>query len=583
MRSKESLFQNIFGVLLIIFIVIAVYLAANCKAKPLADAEYERTSPFAEGWHTSDGTPLDEKTLRKINSVSSDREISIYNTLPADLDNADALFFRAKNVFYSVYIAGEPVYIPEFQNSIFYTKSTGTRWCSIDITPEQLGQEIEIHVRAAYPNARCGLDSFRIGSSGGIILNVIKEKLVSFITCVLLLFVGLFLVIADIPINMRSQKNHELLFLGLFSVCVSIWCLAELHIIEFFFDDSRLLQMISSYSLMLIPFALILYLNSAFGFKNKLTVYIFCGLCTLGFILCWTLHFLKIKDIHETLAVALVNILISAALLVYLVVRNVVQQRRKKRAANIYLILRTVGLCSVAVTGIIDIGRYYSGQTNDNAMCVRIGMLIFAVCYGSASLESTINAVKLGAQAEFVSRLAYHDGLTGIGNRTAFEERLSELEKIKETTAPIGIVMFDVNDLKFINDNLGHPLGDKMIIKAAEIISSSFESDQAECFRIGGDEFAVIMLGDSIEERFDKSLSEFGSQMELHNSTPGIEFRVSIAHGFFVYDNGCGLEKLTDAYKAADEKMYENKREMKAHQSTPEEYYSQSGALKVKT
>ena len=60
-----------------------------------------------------------------------------------------------------------------------------------------------------------------------------------------------------------------------------------------------------------------------------------------------------------------------------------------------------------------------------------IGLLIFIICYGSSSLEKTINAVKLGVQAEFVSQLAYRDGLTGIGNRTAFQEHLVDLEKIK--------------------------------------------------------------------------------------------------------------------------------------------------------
>lgn len=579
MKSWDSVFHLIFCIMLLFFLAATVYLAANCNTKSLADAEYDKTAPFMDGWHTADGTELDEKTLRKINTVSSDEEISIFNTLPVDSGDADALFFRTKNIFYSVYIDGELVYTPEFGESIFYTNSTGTCWNSIDITPEQLGKEVEIRIRTAYKTARCSVDSFRIGSSGGVILNILKDKLVSFITCILLLFVGLLLSITDIPINMRHKKNHELLFLGLFSICVSIWCMAELHIIEFFFDASRLVQMVSCCSLMLIPFALILYLNAAIGFKNKMVVPVLGGLCILGFVVCWTLHFLKIKDIHETLIFSHINVVIASILLISSVVKTTVQRSRKD-GVNIYVILRTVGLCSIAVAAIIDIVRYYSGQTSDSAMFVRIGMLIFTICYGSSSLENTINAVKMGAQAEFVSRLAYHDGLTGIGNRTAFEERLNELGNSKDSAAPVGIVMFDVNDLKFVNDNLGHPLGDSMIIKAAEIVSGSFEEDGGECFRIGGDEFAVIMRGNNIKERCDKNLQNFNSQMEQHNSTPNKEFRISIAHGFFIYDSECGLENIADAYKAADQKMYENKRVMKAHQSTPEKYYSEAGRLR---
>lgn len=571
MKSKNSVFHIIFGIMLFFFIVVVVYLAAGCKTKSMADAEYDRTASFIEGWHTADGTELDEKSLRKINSVSGDEEISIFNTLPTYSNDADALFFRAKNVFYSVYIDGEPVYIPEFGESVFYTDSTGTRWNSIDITPEQLGKEIEIRVRAAYTNARCGVDGFRIGSSGGVILNLLKENLVSLITCILLLFVGLLLSIADIPINMRTQKNHELLFLGIFSMCVSVWCLAELHMVELFFDDSRLIQMISCYSLMLIPFALILYLNAAIGFKNKAVVPVLCGLCTLGFAASWTLHFLKIKDIHETLTFSHINVVIASVLLIFTVVKATVQ-RSKKQGAKIYVILRTVGLCSIAVAAIVDMVRFYSGHTSDSAMFVRIGMLIFTVCYGSSSLENTINAVKMGAQAEFASRLAYQDGLTGIGNRTAFEERLAKLDSEKGDNS-IGIVMFDVNDLKYVNDNLGHPTGDSMIRAAADIINASFGNDEEECFRIGGDEFAVIMCGSNIKERYEEGMLNFNELTEQHNCSPNCKFRVSIAHGFFIYDSKCGLERVQDAYKKADENMYETKREMKSHQSSPEEYY----------
>lgn len=577
MKSKNSVFHIIFGIMLFFFIAVVVYLASKCKTKSLADVEYGKTAPFIEGWHTADGTELDEEVLRKINSVSKDEEISIYNTLPSDSSYADSLFFRAKNIFYSVYIDGEPVYTPEFSESVFYTDSTGTRWNSIDISPEHLGKEIEIRVRAAYTNARCGVDSFRIGSSGGIILNLLKEKLVSFITCVLLLFVGLLLSIADIPINMRSQKNHELLFLGIFSFCVSIWCLAELHIVELFFDDSRLIQMISCYSLMLIPFALILYLNAAIGFKNKAVVPVLCGLCTLGFVASWTLHFLKIKDIHETLTFSHVNVGIASVLLIYTVVKSTLK-KIKKDGAKIYQILRTIGLCSIAVAAIVDMVRFYSGHTSDSAMFVRIGMLIFTVCYGSSSLENTINAVKLGAQAEFVSRLAYQDGLTGIGNRTAFEERLAKLDSEKGDNS-IGIVVFDVNDLKYVNDNLGHPIGDSMIKAAADIISASFGNDEEECFRIGGDEFAVVMCGSNIKERYEEGMLNFNELTMQHNSSPNIKFRVSIAHGFFIYDSECGPERVQDAYKKADEKMYETKREMKLRQSSPEEYYK--GRLKA--
>ena len=109
-------------------------------------------------------------------------------------------------------------------------------------------------------------------------------------------------------------------------------------------------------------------------------------------------------------------------------------------------------------------------------MFVRIGLLIFILCYGSSSLEKMMNAVKLGVQSQFVSQLAYRDGLTGVGNRTAFQERLEVLEREKKKLSGIAIVMFDVNDLKLINDNQGHQRGDQLLVCCAKIIRTATES-----------------------------------------------------------------------------------------------------------
>jgi GGDEF domain-containing protein len=61
--------------------------------------------------------------------------------------------------------------------------------------------------------------------------------------------------------------------------------------------------------------------------------------------------------------------------------------------------------------------------------------------------------------------------------------------------------------------------------------------------------------------------------MKKHNDLPEKEFRISIAHGFAVYNKNSASRKLMDIYQQADMKMYENKKYMKAHQSRPEEYY----------
>lgn len=571
-KKGNGRYLIMYGLMTAMLIAIVVWLVLRCGQPSLAERLYAGSAPFESGWHTAQGEAVDLSRLQKQEGTQAGETFSVYCALPEQLKDGTSLFFRSKNIFYSVWIGGEPVYEPEIPQSLFYTDSFGTRWNSIPLSPRQAGQEIEIRVTWVYSSRRSCIDHIRLGDSGGMVLHTVQERLVSFITCVLLLFTGLLLAVADIPVNLLLRKKHELLFLGLFAISIAVWCLSETNLIQLYFDDSRMMQVVSCCALMLIPIPMTLYVDAAFGFRFKRAVPILCGLSVCEFIFCWGLHFLRIADIHKTLTCTHVLLCGCAAVLLHAIIRTSFLNGRKEKL-NIYHLLRAIGLCGLSVATCVDIFRYYRGSGGDNALFVRIGILIFILCYGSSSLENTINAVKLGIRAEMVSRLAYQDGLTGIGNRTAFEERMAALAAGKGEELVVEVVMFDVNDLKYVNDNLGHHYGDEMLIKSAELIRDAFEKYGGECFRIGGDEFVVLLSGENVAERHKAALEDFQAGVQRHNHEPDIDFRISIACGSAV----CGLDaadkSLMDAYQQADKRMYENKKAMKASQSRPEEYY----------
>lgn len=563
-----------YGIILLFFVFMVVWMAVHYKGPSFSEESFSDSVSFDEGWRTEDGNIVVIKNLNKLEEVEPYKQFSIYHMLPEELEEGASLYYRSKNIYYEVYIDGELRYEPYVPQNAFYTKSFGTRWNCIPIASEDAGKSVEIRITTVYKDARAGIDNIYIGSAAGIILDIVGEKAIAAVTCILLLFVGILLIIADIPINMQNQKNHELLYLGLFAVGIAIWCVTETNLLQFFIGDSRLLQIVSCYSLMLIPIPMVLYLNAAFGFRNRYVVPVFSTLSFLEFIACIILHFSNIADLHETLQLTHVMLALSAVVMLYMIIRSSFG-KGKNRTKNIYRILRGIGLCGISVATVIDIIRFYQGMGNDTALFVRIGILVFIICYGSSSLEKTINAVKLGVQTEFVSQLAYRDGLTGIGNRTAFQEQLVDWEKIKDTLPAIGIIMFDVNDLKFVNDNLGHHLGDSMLVQSADIIQKSFENKGGDCFRIGGDEFAVIMSGDDVLMRCRQGVQSFLEQMEEYNHRPDKQFRISIAYGYALYNEESIGKRLMDIYQQADMLMYENKKCVKANQSKPEEFYKE--------
>ncbi len=559
MGTNKKRYVIIYGIMLGLVFIITLAVNMENKGISLVTLLSEDNISFSSGWVTAGDDYAD---LKHLGSITEPYEwTSIYNTLPEDLPEGFSLCFRSKNIYYEVYVDGELRYAPEVPESIIYTNSLGTKWNYIALNTEDAGKQVEIRYETVYESATACVDNIYVGNAAGHVLNVFSQKMVAFITCLLLLFASIILIIADIPINMGNHKSHELLYLGLFSFCIAMWSLVETNLLQFFTNDSRLLQVISCTALILVPIPLLLYLDEIFEFHIPHIIPVMYTMSVVEFVAVMVLHFTGIMDFHQTLRFSHVVIGLTAIILIVVAIENIFVKRREEEE-GVYTRLRVIGFLAIAVTCMIDLIRYYNGNGGDTAMFVRIGLLIFVLCYGFSSLQKTIDAVKLGIQSEFISQLAYKDGLTGIGNRTAFQERIEDLEKSKAGLAGMGIVMFDVNDLKYVNDNYGHQIGDVLLVNSAELIRKSWEMVAGKCYRIGGDEFAVILCGDDVAKRCEKGSQLFKDEIAAYNADGTHTFTISIAFDYAIYSKG-EATTIMDVFNTADEKMYENKKMIK--------------------
>lgn len=91
---------------------------------------------------------------------------------------------------------------------------------------------------------------------------------------------------------------------------------------------------------------------------------------------------------------------------------------------------------------------------------------------------------------ERLEYMGYHDQLTGLYNRRFFEKEIGRLDTLDNL--PLSAIMFDINGLKLTNDSFGHAVGDKLLIKSAEVLTKGCRSVDT-VFRLGGDEFVIIL------------------------------------------------------------------------------------------
>lgn len=162
-------------------------------------------------------------------------------------------------------------------------------------------------------------------------------------------------------------------------------------------------------------------------------------------------------------------------------------------------------------------------------------------------------------------RLAYRDSMTGLRNTTAYQSWITDFEKeVQDEKKIYGVIVLDVNYLKETNDRYGHDAGNTLIISAAKIIADTFK--RSPVFRIGGDEFVVILENRDLQER-SKLLIQFERECADHPVyAGGKKIAISIAKGLAIY-NPYRDKQFTDVFNRADEEMYKNKRSMKSAQA----------------
>lgn len=146
--------------------------------------------------------------------------------------------------------------------------------------------------------------------------------------------------------------------------------------------------------------------------------------------------------------------------------------------------------------------------------------------------------------------LSYHDQLTGLYNRRFFEKELNRLDH--KENFPLTLAMGDVNGLKLINDSFGHAVGDKLLIKVAEIITKGCRKNDIIA-RLGGDEFVILLpKADRYEaEKVINKIKDIASNEKIGS----IDISISFGHETKEDEN----EKIQEIFKSAEDHMYKKK------------------------
>ncbi|MBR5896741.1 MAG: GGDEF domain-containing protein, partial [Lachnospiraceae bacterium] len=178
--------------------------------------------------------------------------------------------------------------------------------------------------------------------------------------------------------------------------------------------------------------------------------------------------------------------------------------------------------------------------------------------YVKKVLEEKGKVEDMKTEVQKMDMLAYQDALTHVKNKAWYDKVEARVnEDIENGKAKFGIIMCDLNNLKKINDNYGHEHGNDYLAGACHLICITF--DHSPIFRVGGDEFVVLLERTDYNSR-EHLLEELRNIFTETSSDESKEpwERYSVAMGMAVYDKESDT-CMNDVFKRADELMYKDK------------------------
>lgn len=437
-------------------------------------------------------------------------------------------------------------------------KTVGSGFQFINFPHDYKGKTLTIEYYVSENKVFSRFDSMRLYEWENAYRALMTEnRLPWFLGCFLFVF-GLVGSIMTMFALVVSRKYLRLLCVSCFAICMGLWTVCYYRVISIYAIPLYFVSLIEHITLYLAPLPLIIYMGDEVReLRQKAFHIIYRVIVCADIALLAAAMALHAKDIVHLAAMLPYMVVFMILCLAYFFV--VIVMNLKGKASNrLYL----AGMLIIVVGTVYDLVSYnrerYFGNTSmmavKGASSAAFMVFVFILIF-SFYIDLTQKMMQETERNSLI-RSAYTDELTKLHNRRYCIEYMNRLQEEKDSRYTV--MCFDLNNLKKTNDTYGHAKGDILIRSAAEVLSQTF-GEYGVVARMGGDEFiSVLNLADrekvaALLERLRQNIEQMNRQIE------GLDMSIACGCACSRESNG-NIEKV---YQIADNRMYENKKQMK--------------------
>jgi len=457
-----------------------------------------------------------------------------------------------------MFIDDDPVYEYGFDR-MEKNKTVGSGYLFINFPEEYKGKNLRLELWVSEDEIFTKLDSIRVYEWENAYRVLFTENRIPMLVGVFLLIFGLSTLIITMFAMLVSHKYARIFCISAFSICMGLWTLCNYDIILIFSIPLYSKSLLEYLSLYLVPIPLLIYMyDNVKNLNNSVIKAVFQALFTVQVVFDVVIIGLHTKDIVHCVAVLKYLQMLIVCHLVFFTVVVLMNLRTRNFLNRLYLVGMLVMVGCVGY----DLYSYYVERYNGERVfklkgMSALGMMVFVFILIIEFYMKLSHKMLQEAERNSLIKSAYTDELTQLYNRRYCSEYMQQINE--DQNADYTVVCFDLNNLKVVNDTLGHAQGDILIKSAAEVIEKTF-GKPGVVGRMGGDEF-IAVLKNSRKERMETLLKQFQENIDKKNqAVPGLN--LAIAFGC-ASSYEAGEKRVERLYQEADDRMYENKQQYK--------------------
>ncbi len=469
---------------------------------------------------------------------------SLTSTISTSQYTKPVIAFESMHQTFTLSVNSEIIYEFGHEDSTLFALPHGGIWHLVEL-PISSDNIINIDIIPSDDKTSIGITEIFISEESDAFLYLIYNNATKLLISSIILIIGLTLLGINLFISKGLKKDNLILYLGLLSTNIAIWLISESNLLQFFVGNTFIIGNLPYWSIQLLFIPFIFYMDSMYTPSHKSISKYLCFAIIVNFIMSTALHITGIAYYYSTLWIVH---LLMVTTLVYFISSLLFEAFAKKNNDAKVILLQISFLIFAALA---ELGVFYFGNNmNSVGASLQTGMLLYLLACVIATSLKLRNIWAENLHAKYLSDIAYTDMLTSLQNRHAFERDL-EVFKDSEDLTKI-IVTYDLNNLKYFNDNMGHQTGDNYLIWFAEL-AQEYLNEFGTTYRVGGDEFTSIIYNislDILEERLSIIQDKFKTFDDNNMS--------GVAVGYANYDKD-NYSNIRDYLHHIDECMFKDK------------------------